>query len=105
MTIRVLFVLVAAAVAVPRPLAASDVLVEWADHASDPKALVGDPVFMRRLSCRTGESGWCRLMTISVGRMLGDQGGCPLVIDAAEYRTEDSTLKVERRGDDVEIEL
>jgi len=98
-------VLVAAAVGAPTPpFADRDVLtLEWADR--DPEAL-GGAVFVRKLYCRRWEvfdvprpgSVWCSLTTITVGRI------CPFWVIAAEYRPEDG-LKVERRGDDVDIEV
>jgi hypothetical protein len=97
---RLLYAVVALALDVSRPVAAADALaLEWSDHARKPEAVEGDPVFMRTLSCKTRDSGSCSLTTISVAHE------CPLVIRAHEYRTDDGTLKVQTRGDDVEIEM
>jgi hypothetical protein len=42
-------------------------LVEWADHARDPKALIGDPVFMRTLYCIDTEWSSCELIVVVIG--------------------------------------
>ena len=101
-----IFVAFAAAWSIAKPAAALEVL-EWADHARDPKAIIGDPVYMRTLYCGDRQGSVpCTLITVRVARTsLGGPGGCPLLVEATEQSTEDGKLRVQRNGDTLEIEV
>jgi hypothetical protein len=101
-----IFVAFAAALSIAKPAAAVEV-IEWADHARDPKAIIGDPVYMRTLYCGDRQGSVpCTLTTVSVTRTsFGGPGGCPLLIEATVHGTEDGKLRVQRNGDTLDIEV
>ena len=81
----------------------SYLLIEWTDHAVDPKALPGNPYYQRMLHCQPADPPMkCELTTVAVVHGMIDNG-CPLMVNAMFDRTS-AGLRVSRRGDDIDVE-
>jgi len=82
-------------------------LVEWADHALDPEAIIGDPIYMRTLYC-TPQEAFCQLTVITIGRPMHEEPGrpgCPLFISTETFTTEAGQLRVLRTGDNLDLHV
>jgi len=79
--------------------AVDNLFVEWSDQAKDPKALMGNPVYQRTLSCvAAGSALSCELLVAMVGR------NCPMLVRPSSYSTLRGDLRIARFGDTVNIE-